>query len=602
MKRFFILLVTFVVLLLSYTSANEKSASLRSIVLTPNMMNLMLVGDEAVIKSASLHKNINYVKCEVQGEAVSFAGKSGTPSSGYSFRFKAIKPGDVVIMEKISKLGKREENTEIKKFAVRVYAESEIPRTPISSIAEHPEKYAGRFVLISGISRGWGRPEKAEKVWGEMVTRSDWIIEDETGAAYVSGIPKVEKGKAVNIICRVLIRPNSQWALMGHRILAETNQAKGLNIIARDNNQFALDLYKKLSKKRGNVFFSPFSISDALAMTYAGARGNTEKQMAKVLHFSLPQEELHLAFSSLIERLEVKPGKKAYKVHIANALWGQKDYHFLEKFKALIDRYYNGGFYNVDFAGNTEVARKRINTWIEQKTEEKIKNLIARGDIDSLTRLVLTNAIYFKGKWASQFKKKNTKSMPFHVTSKKSVKIPMMFQEGQFPYFENGNLQVLELLYAGDELSMIILLPAKKDGLAELEQHLTEKTLSQWLVHLHKREIKVYMPRFKLKTKYYLARNLAAMGMSDAFFNRADFSGMTGNKELKISRVIHQAYVEVNEEGTEAAAATAVTMRLKAIMRHPVFRADHPFIFLIIHKKTGSILFMGRVSEIKKGP
>ncbi len=597
MKRFFISLATLFVLLLSYSLAIAGTVSSRPIVLTPNMMTLMLVGDETKIQTGPLHKNINYVKCVVRGKAVFFTGKSGTPPSGYSFRFKAAKPGDAVILEKTSKFGKKGENVEIKKFKVKVFAISDIPKAPLSSIAEHPGKYAGGFILISGVSRGWGRPVKAEKVWGTMITRSDWIIEDDSGAAYVSGIPRVEKGKTVNIICRVLVRPNGAWALMGHRILTGTNHAKGIKVAARDNNQFALDLYKKLSKTRGNIFFSPFSISDALAMTYAGARGNTEKQMAQALHFTLPQKELHPAFSELITSIQDGAEGKSCKLRIANALWGQKDYRFLPAFVELINRYYGGGFFTVDFKKHAEETRKRINRWVEDKTEDKIKNLIQKGDIDSLTRLVLTNAIYFKGKWASQFKKKDTKTMPFHVSPKESVQVPMMFQEGQFPYYEtmSRDLQVLELPYAGDTLSMVVFLPSRAQGLERFEQGLTPKKMRKLLASLRKRKVMVYLPRFKLKTRYYMGRMLSEMGMPDAFSNRADFSGMTGNKELKISKIIHQAYVDVNEEGTEAAAATAVVMRMKAIMRIPVFRADHPFIFMIIHKKSGSILFMGRM-------
>jgi len=595
MKRFFILSVLPFVLLLFYSSAIAGTVPHHSDILILNQVNLILVGDEAVIKTGPLDKNINNTRCEPSGKAISFTGKSGMPSSGYTFTFKAVRPGKALITEKISRFGKEKENSEVKKFRIKVYDADEVSKASLSSIAQHPEKYAGGFVMVSGTSRGWGPPAKAKKVWGTMITRSDWIIEDNSGAAYITGIHKMKKGKPVHIICRVLTHPNGAWALTGCRILSGSKQAGEPNTLVQGNNRFALDLYKSLSGTKGNVFFSPFSISDALAMTYSGARGETEKQMANVLHFTLPRNKLHPAFTQLINSLKAKPGKKAYKLHIANALWGQKNYHFLEGFKDLTDRYYGGGFHKVDFVKQTEETRKQINRWIEERTEKKTKNLIARGDIDQLTRLVLTNAIYFKGKWASQFKKSDTKPMPFYITSEKTVQAPMMYQEGEFPYFENENLQMLELSYSQNELSMIILLPVKRDGLAELKHHLTEKTLNQWLVHLRERKIKVYMPRFKLKTKYHLARDLAAMGMPDAFSNKADFSGMTGKKDLKISKVIHQAYVEVNEEGSEAAAATAVTMQLKAVMFHSIFRADHPFVFMIIHKKTGSILFMGKV-------
>ncbi len=376
-------------------------------------------------------------------------------------------------------------------------------------------------------------------------------------------------------------------------------QANGLHAIVRGNNAFALDLFSEIAGEKDeaerNIFFSPFSISDALAMTFAGARGETEKQMVKVLHFTLPQKVFHPTFSRLINTMQALSKEKSTRLLIANALWGQKDYKFLPGFVGLINHFYGGGFFPVDYIRHTEETRKRINRWVEEKTSDKIKNLLHRGDIDSSTRLVLTNAIYFKGKWASQFRKKNTRTMPFHESPAKLEKVDMMFQEGRFPYLEEQNLQVLELPYVGSTLSMVVFLPSKTLGLKKFEKGLNEKKVRDLLSSLRKREVTVYLPRFKLKTRYLLAQTLSKMGMPDAFSNKADFSGMTGKKDLKISRVIHQAYVEVNEEGTEAAASTGVVMRLKAVMRHPVFRADHPFIFMIIHKETGSILFMGRV-------
>lgn len=383
-------------------------------------------------------------------------------------------------------------------------------------------------------------------------------------------------------------------------LINQNTEKAALKMVVQDNNHFALDLYKYIAKENGNIFFSPFSISDALAMTYAGARGETEKQMANVLHFTLPQKGLHPAFSELIGQITAQAENKSYTLHIANALWGQKDYPFLPDFTNLIDRYYGGGFFTVDFVEHTEETRRQINEWVEKQTNDKIKDLIAKGDIDDLTRLVLTNAIYFKGKWASQFKKENTQTLPFYITSKKSVHTPMMYQEENFPYFDGEDLKLLELPYAGDTLSMIVLLPKERDGLTELEQNLTPKKLSLLLGSLRKRKIRVYLPKFKLETKYYMKETLSEMGMPTAFSNRADFSGMTGNRELKISNVIHQAYVDVNEEGTEAAAATAVVMQLKSISRTPSFRADHPFMFMIVERKLKSILFVGRVVKPQK--
>ena len=319
--------------------------------------------------------------------------------------------------------------------------------------------------------------------------------------------------------------------------------------------------------------------------------------MARTLHFTLPPKELHPAFSELISTLQSEAARESFTLHIANALWGQESYRFLPDFTGLINRYYEGGFYTVDFISHIKGARTRINRWVKAKTENKITNLLQPGDIDSLTRLVLTNAIYFKGKWASPFKKKATKTAPFTVSPEKFVQVPLMFQEGRFPYYEdrNGDLQVLELPYTGDSLAMVVFLPGRTQGLAWFERNLTVKKIRAILALLQEKKVMVYLPRFRLKARYSMGSTLSEMGMPDAFSNMADFSGMTGRRELKISRIIHQAYVDVSEEGTEAAAATAVVTRLKALVRQHVFRADHPFLFMIIDKKSKSILFMGRM-------
>ena len=379
----------------------------------------------------------------------------------------------------------------------------------------------------------------------------------------------------------------------------KTAGPENLEHIVHANMAFALKLYKNVSKKEGNLFFSPFSISDALAMTYAGARGNTERQMEDVLGFFRPQERFHAGFCALIEKVLPKEPQKGYTLRLANAMWGQKGYRFLPIFINTIDRYYHGGLFRVDFVKKTEETRQKINLWVEKHTGNKIKNLIQKGDINLLTRLVLTNAIYFKGLWASQFSANNTKSAAFYLDDGRLVSTPMMFQSGQFPYFESRDrkLQVIELPYAGKAISMIVFLPSRKERLSRLEKSLNVNDVRAIIASLQARKVDVYLPRFRINSKFYLANVLSSMGMSDAFSKRADLSGMTGNKELQISKVIHQAYVNVDEKGTEAAAATAVVIRLKAVIRNPVFRADHPFLFMMVHKETGSILFMGRVKN-----
>jgi len=383
-------------------------------------------------------------------------------------------------------------------------------------------------------------------------------------------------------------------------------------LVAEGNNRFALQLYQKLQDDKSNLFFSPYSISTALAMTYAGARGGTQEQMAQVLHFPtsketleklsadqkpMTQEQFAQVFGKTIKDLNVRGGGDKYELRVANALWGQKDYKFLQVFVGSVEKQYGGTLRNVDFVAAAEQARQTINAWVAKQTNDKIKDLISPGVLDAMTRLVLTNAIYFKGNWASQFKKNQTQDQPFTLLDGTKVQVPMMNQQTRFGYAETDALQVLEMPYKGDELSMLILLPKKMDGIKALELGLTGESFSKWVGALRRRQVIVSVPKFKMTSRFSLAQVLQSMGMTDAFSDKADFSGMTGNRDLFISAVIHQAYVDVNEEGTEAAAATGVTMRLTSVGPDmtPVFRADHPFLFLIRDKTAGSILFLGRV-------
>lgn len=368
--------------------------------------------------------------------------------------------------------------------------------------------------------------------------------------------------------------------------------------VAEGNTEFALDLYDQLKGKEGNLFFSPYSISTALAMTYAGARGETEKQMAEALHFSLSQEALHPAFSSLQAGLNEVQKKGHVKLAIANSLWPHKKYPFKKDFMELVENNYGTSITSLDYAKETEKARQTINKWVEDKTNNKIKDLIKPGILNALTRMVLANAIYFKGNWASQFKKKFTRDMPFRINPSKKIKAPMMFQKHEFGYYTDNQIQVLEMPYVGEQLSMVVLLPKKVDGLAQIEKSLSAAKLKQWTGKLRKTEVETWFPKFKMTLAFSLAEKLIALGMINAFdMGRADFSGMDGTKMLFISAVIHKAFVEVNEEGTEAAAATAVMMMKVSARMYPQFRADHPFIFLIRDKATDSILFMGRVVD-----
>lgn len=378
-------------------------------------------------------------------------------------------------------------------------------------------------------------------------------------------------------------------------------------LVVAGNNEFAFELYSKLRSSEGNLFFSPYSISTALALAYSGARGETETEMATVLHLptttkdTIGQMRFHSAFGTIIKDLNSRGEKGGYELSAANALWGQKGYGFLEEYLELIENNYGGKLNEVDFVRAAETTRKTINKWVEQKTNNKITNLIPQGVLDSMTRMVLTNAIYFKGNWARQFKKDMTEDAPFTLVDGEKVDAAMMNQTAEFGYMETASFQGLELPYVDDELSMIIMLPKEIDGLDEFEKTLTVENLSKWLSKLYKREVVVSVPKFKMTSQFGLASVLKSMGMTDAFSSNANFSGINGKRDLFISAVIHKAYVDVNEEGTEAAAATAVTMKLTSVMpsRIPVFRADHPFLFLIRDNHSGSILFIGRVMNPK---
>lgn len=373
--------------------------------------------------------------------------------------------------------------------------------------------------------------------------------------------------------------------------------------VVSGNNAFAVNLYGKLRSAKGNVFFSPYSISTALAMTYGGARGETATQMASALKFDLPADTLHPAFGTLEESLNAVQKAGHVQLSVANSLWPQRGFEFLPDYLALCKKYYGTSIQSVDYKWHTEAARKEINDWVEDKTRKKIVELLKPGMVDDLTRLVLVDAIYFKGDWKHQFDAGLTQDEPFHVSPDTTITAPLMEQTSEFGYAEFPNLQVLEMPYAGNELSMVVLLPGKVDGLGELETNLTAGNLSTWTTRFESGKVQVFFPKFTVTSEFPLADTLAEMGMTDAFNTNADFSGMDGRKDLYVDNVIHKAYVKVDEKGTEAAAATATVMAGAALVRPapiPVFRADHPFLFLIKDNQTGSILFLGRITDPSK--
>lgn len=383
------------------------------------------------------------------------------------------------------------------------------------------------------------------------------------------------------------------------KVNAETHDKNSDEMSVKAMNQFAFDLYAKLREQEGNLFFSPYSISSALAMTYAGARGETEKQMAAILHFPPGRRQVDTSFAALTKRLGGDGKPRQYQLNVANALWKEKSSGFLSDFLETAKSAYGAEVSELDFATDPENSRLTINRWVEKQTQEKIKDLLPPRSTNSLTRLVLTNAIYFKGDWVNQFKKGRTADDVFMVTKEQKVTVPLMRQTADFKYTEGDGFQALELPYAGKELSMVVVLPRQVDGLATLERSFTADKLSAVLTKLRQQKVVVYLPKFKLTERYELSETLSEMGMPLAFSGGADFSGMTGKRDFSISLVFHKAYVDVDEKGTEATAATAVAMGPTGARPQrpepPVFRADHPFIFLVRDNGSGSILFMGRV-------
>ena len=377
--------------------------------------------------------------------------------------------------------------------------------------------------------------------------------------------------------------------------MAAANDTKNL---AGGNTSFALDLYARLKTADGNLFFSPYSISTCLAMTYAGARGDTAAQMAKTLHFDANQLQFAASFGELQKSLNSEQEKKGIELNIANGLWGPKDHPFLPAFLDIAKQSYEANLKQADFRTHADTTRTEINDWVDHKTKGKITDLIQPGVLGPATRLVLVNAIYFKGSWARQFQKHSTTKALFTVTPNQKLEVPQMNVTANFKYAEVDGLQLLELPYVGADLSMVVLLPRELDGLKGMEGLLHNQTLDRWLTLTRAQKVAVSLPKFKMSAQFSLAKPLAEMGMTDAFSPNANFSGMDGGRDLFISAVVHKAFVDVNEEGSEAAAATGVIMRSLTVMKPgptPIFRADHPFIFLILDTHSGSILFLGRL-------
>ncbi|XP_010016791.1 PREDICTED: serpin B10-like [Nestor notabilis] len=411
-----------------------------------------------------------------------------------------------------------------------------------------------------------------------------------------------------------------------------------MEALNKANTSFALDFFKHECQEDGdkNILFSPLSISSALATVYLGAKGNTVDQMAKVLHFnkvegarnvittikmqvfSRTEERLanrctcfqkteigksdiiHTAFKAL--NFEINQPTKNYLLKSVNQLYGEKSLPFSKEYLQLVKKYYSAEPQSVDFVGAADEIRREINSKVEHQTEGKIQNLLPPGSVDSLTRLVLINALYFKGNWATKFEAEATRQRPFKINMHTTKPVPMMYLSDKFnwTYVESVQTDVLELPYVNNDLSMFILLPSDITGLQKLEKELTFENLSAWTSPelMEKMKMEVYLPRFTLEEKYDLKSTLSRMGLQDVFVEgQADFTGMSENGDLFLSHVFHKCYLEVNEEGTEAAAASSATLASRSLGATVIFVADHPFLFFIRHNKTKSILFLGRFSS-----
>lgn len=400
------------------------------------------------------------------------------------------------------------------------------------------------------------------------------------------------------------------WLSHFNSAVAGTNSAASL---VANETAFAFDLYHQLKDGDGNLFFSPYSISTCLGMTYVGARGKTATQMAKVLHFNMEPEELPASISLLEKQLNEIRESGDVELNTANGLWAQTGHPFLPGYLETCQRDFDARIAKADFRSAATQTANEINEWVGVQTKNRITHLVSHETITDATALVLVNAIYFKGAWLRPFEKTATTNLPFTISKGQTVEAPLMRRTADFAYAETSQFQLLEMGYRslqintarmrlwGGRLAMGILLPKKMNGLKQLEKSLNEAMLSQWLVQLRPQKVEVFLPRFKMTAEFNLTQSLTAMGMAEPLSETADFSGMDAKRDLFISTFVHQAFVDVNEEGTEAAAASGTRMVVNADeLSIPVFRADHPFIFYIRDTQSGCILFLGRVTDPTK--
>ncbi len=402
--------------------------------------------------------------------------------------------------------------------------------------------------------------------------------------------------------CTDATTPGCLVASEKQRITNPTVPAADQKAAVLGNTAFALDLYQQLRSEKGNLFYSPFSISTALAMTYAGARGTTETEMAAALHFDLPQAQLHPAFNALDLALaqlgQGAAGKdgQGFRLNISNALWNQMGETLAAPFLDTLGENYGAGVHVVDFIGAADKSRTLINDWVATRTEDRIKDLLPQGSVTSDTRLVLTNTVYFNAAWAQPFSAAATKLAPFTRGDNSQVDVQTMSANQDLAYGDGSDYAAVSLPYDGNELSMVMILPPQ-GGLDAFEASLTPTRLTDILTKMGTHSVSITMPRFKVESSFSLRDALSTLGMPAAFSDEADFSGINGKGGLSIGSVIHKAFVDVDEAGTEAAAATGVTVGVTSLPEPAEIHLDHPYLFLIRDNKSGTILFLGRVEN-----
>lgn len=400
--------------------------------------------------------------------------------------------------------------------------------------------------------------------------------------------------------------------LFSFNLMADNETSKGKEFISQQtldltthNNEFAFNLYKELADVKSNIFFSPYSISSAFAMVYNGAREETQKEMGEVLKFNNSADNLNESFS-LLNRYFLKTSSDVtsdFHLYIANSLWLQNGTQILPQFLDQMAKYYKVAIHRVDFLRQKETARREINQFVKEKTMGKIVDLLSPKDIDESTKMVLVSSIYMKAKWRNLFDSNLTKMMPFFVDSEKTITASLMNQTGFYPYFKSDNFAAVSLPYIHPnenlpDLSFLIILPKENFGLGEIQKKLDTEYLKNILSSFEDEEINIFLPKFTFTKSFSLKDVLIKMGMVTAFNSQANFEGINGQRDLQIGQVAHKAFISVNESGTESSAATSISINMKSMLqpKEPIiFRVDHPFLFIIYEKMTGSVLFCGHV-------